>query len=1043
MEYNPQQLEALKKHDQNVLIAASAGSGKTFILVNRIVNFLYENKDDIDSVLVLTFTENAAAEMKSRVAKYLKMKLSDDEENNKYINKQLANLPGSYISTFHSFCLNVIKKYYPIVCLDLKTVNNILDTNSVNKLKRIALDNIFLEYKNDPRFFELFYQSSSSALGFDNVEKIIEEFSKKILESENQDEFVENLKRQYSFDNPQIASYLKDKIEIITKCLLEIKENSDYLKKRSRTESKLAILRDSIEIINSIYNKYDYQSFYEAMLNYFKIKDRSFNTEDLALGQTIRLLNITEKEILGWLKDTEELQSDFDKINKLISFIIELSLKFNEEFLSVKSKVGIDFNDMEYYCLKILENSDFDVANQLKKQFKNIYIDEFQDTNYLQDKVINLICRDSNIFRVGDIKQSIYGFRNAKPQLFLQYLKEDNQKVINLNVNYRSSANILNLVNIMFQKLFNIDGLDKIFEENDNVNYGGFIEFDGKPKLVLLSKKENVVEDELDEDGEVIEKSEDKKESFLATELKAHYIADEILRLKEQGVNYRDICILMRSRSHNKIIADIFESKNIPIKISIENSLATDSKVLALISAFNFLINSSNKINLTSVLKNFYEYSDDRLVDLFKVGSISLDALKIFDLETYNSLTSILSGYHRMGLIEIFNYWINLNDFMSNNITLVQRNNLMVFQDIIENFENNNYLGFVSFISYLSEFVENDENFDSVIYRPDEEVVIVETIHGSKGKEYPYVFLWGKSSFNLVDIKSNISISAEHGALVRCVSSDYRFVSNNIVSTIVTEKIKEAIVMEELRIFYVALTRAKYNFYYVDTFDTDNEIFYQPLSKNLVVGKAGYSRWLELLLGYRDVFESFEVIYPRNDFELGEGLKNSVDDKFTESYIPDDKLNSPSMNSEKNEILHLDWDSVKGLEIGSEIHNKISNHIINKTKPTDKYLLKLFENKLFEELLNHENQSEYTYYQLVNNQLIKGVIDFICFKDNEIVIVDFKTNKIDNNQQLIELYQKQIDTYCAIIKKEYKKNVIGYLYSFSLNEMIEVYNEKI
>ena len=597
--WTPNQLQAINKKGCNILVAAAAGSGKTTVLVERIINKIINEKIDIDKLLIVTFTNAAASEMRQRILEALYTKIDENPEN-KDLQRQIVLLNKANISTIHSFCLEVIKNYFYEI--GISSNFRIGDSLELELLKQETLVEVFEElYEEKSEDFVKLLNTYSDYRDDEPLKELILKiynYSQSMpFPAEWIDENVEkfNLKDKLDFDFSKtlwgeiLIEYFRDEL---TSCINEL----DKLAKKIRSELDLdkcylILLEDKENLEDTL----KYKSWDDIYINLNNLEfeawprkaknDSNLKAECKEIRDNIkgRIKDLKEKIFISMSREANE---DLLEIYRLLKILEKIILEFSNRFMeNKKEKNIIDFNDIEHFALKILVKKDeegnyisTDIAKIYKEKFAEIAIDEYQDSNLVQEYILNTISNNNNIFMVGDVKQSIYKFRQARPELFLEkydkyILAKDESNTctentkIQLFQNFRSRKNILDITNVIFDNIMSKKLGDIEYDEKEFLNCGAKYEkppentnIAGKVELDIIDlSEENVIGVGFHEGPE---QDETDREILEKTEIEAKFVAGRIKKLinsnyyifdKKQGyrkVTYKDIVILLRTTAN-------------------------------------------------------------------------------------------------------------------------------------------------------------------------------------------------------------------------------------------------------------------------------------------------------------------------------------------------------------------------------------------------------------------------------------------------------------------------------------------------------------
>jgi ATP-dependent helicase/nuclease subunit A len=744
--WTKEQLEAITEKDCNLLVAAAAGAGKTAVLVERIIRKITceENPVDIDRLLIVTFTNAAATEMRERIADGISKAL-DKKPNSKILQRQLALLSKANIMTIHSFCLEVIKSNFHYI--GLNSVFRIADETEALLMKMETLDDLFEdiydgEVKNE--FFDLLecYGSNRDDQGLKDMVLTLYEFVQSCPWPEDwlaeKTEYF-NLNSEQDFTQTQWGKLLlkntadecislKGMMEKAISVIESSEELSPYLANFQEEMDKIDLLSDKCctESWDNLYEEINSFKF-ERLPRCKKDADKSMQEYVKSIRDDVkgRIKKIQEDVFIAPSRDIIE---DLNSVYPLIKHLSELVVKFSREYAEKKrEKSLLDFNDLEHFCLAILTEKKEDggflpskIAGEYKERFEEIFVDEYQDSNLVQEIILNVISRKDlgspNIFMVGDVKQSIYRFRQARPELFLEkyntYSSEQNEKYrkIQLYKNFRSRKEVIDSVNFIFSRIMSVDVGELDYTEDEGLNLGAVYEEPGKQKeftgnVILGGATElHIIETEGDEDGYKTGTQEEEddfegenndrdmasffndREHLDSIQCEARVVAKRIKELvnneksgiyviydknakKYRPVEYRDIVILLRAtRNWSDVFVEELTAQGIPVYADTGTGFFKTVEVQIILSLLQIIDNPLQDISLLSVLRSPivlftpHELTDIRLADR--------------DASLYEALKKLAGaeGKHEFdknlvekvtGFLEILNEWRDKALYMS------------------------------------------------------------------------------------------------------------------------------------------------------------------------------------------------------------------------------------------------------------------------------------------------------------------------------------------------------------------------------------------
>lgn len=842
------------------------------MLVERIIEKILKDGIDIDKLLVVTFTNAAAAEMRERVLEAIYKKI-DEEPENERLQKQVVLLGKSSICTIHSFCLDVIKNNF--FEIDLSANFRIGSEEEIELLKQEVLEGVFENlYEEEDEQFEKLVNTYTGYRGDESLKEIILKIYRFMQSAPFPNEWLIN--KVDNFKNIEEKKDFSKSIwgEILLKNLQEeiidginsLKSVENKLSKYYELEKYSQTIRLDIEILENIYNasKVSWDEAYNQAENMkFKtwpidkkivmdLKDEAKASRDTVKNKLMKIIKDT------LIYNSESAFKDIYEMYEILKALKDVIIEFDKEFKNKKRERNIiDFNDIEHYALKILvkkdKNGDYvptDVAKKYQEKFEEIAIDEYQDSNEVQEYILNVVSRKNNLFMVGDVKQSIYKFRQACPELFLdKYDKygleeNDNGLKIQLFKNFRSRANVLDITNNIFSNIMSKDLGDIDYTKEEYLNLGADFEDveNGLEKAELdiidLKEEENenqeFLNDEEDnlEDIELLEK-EEIEAKFVAKKIEDIITAKKQVKDKKLGfrdVMYKDIVILLRSTSR---LASIYEKelmkRNIPVFSDTSNEYLDTIEIQTIINLLKVLDNPIDDISLVSVMRsgigtftdneilqirlakkdgNFYE---SLIVAVETVEENLKEKIENFlnNLDIWRKETDYLSLAELIWRIYTDTGFYNYVGLMPNG-SLRQANLKMLFERAKE-YEKTSFKGLFNFIRFVEKLKTGNSDMTAAkIIGENENVVRIMSIHKSKGLEFPIVFLSATSKkVNLQDLNSNLLLHQKIGIGPQYINYEKRIEYSTSAKDAIKIVIKEETISEEMRILYVALTRAK------------------------------------------------------------------------------------------------------------------------------------------------------------------------------------------------------------------------------------------
>lgn len=847
MKWTKEQQSIIDLRKKNILVSAAAGSGKTAVLVERIKDLVVKDRIPLKSMLIVTFTNAAAGEMKQRIIDAMNKELSVGEDE--FVREQIQNIYNTHISTFHAFAISILKRYYHMA--DIEPSFSICPENQLEVYKRESLD-ILLEGKfeeQDPQFIK-FMKDYASSKNEESVRSMIlstYDFVQTIPDWEGWlSANVESL-------NNKVAKFMDSWVFKTLKSQIEYDLNRGFSKNRALSEylaeNDLSGLSEKAKIdgeqIKALIHTLENDSFEIFLSNVFDMKFQTFRASKDE-KETYAVLKPTVEKRRKSIKDdinktktlfpdgkvesrVKEINETYDSAKVLASLVHDFSrvfskMKFDEDML--------DFNDVEHLSLKIL--GDDNVAEEYRKKFNYIFIDEYQDSNYIQEAFISRIKRDDNLFMVGDVKQSIYKFRRAEPSIFISRYSEYSRDLqtqstnIDLNRNFRSKKNVISCIN---------DTFVHIMEESlSGMNYD--------EKAFLYKGLEYESRWDMPIDFYVVDSGktgDDAINQIVDAELEAHHIAKiikeeagkpifDVKKGKERKLMYRDIVILLRAVKGNANVIyktlmdhgiptfadggeDYFSTVEIETFINLLKVIDNKRQDVPLVSAmyspvFGFTTEELIKVRMIKKTGNYYSaflayLEDGPDKDLQKKCVQMNDTVNKWKQdEAFMALDDFL--------------WMLMNESGYYNYAgaLVggdqRRANLRALIDRASDYSEGRIRGLFGFLKYVDTINTNDIKMGQIkLLSENDNVVRITSVHKSKGLEYPYVIAarLGKK-FNRSSSRSKVSFNKDLGLALQWENYDLSAYKKTLLSHVIAEKTAIDELSEEIRILYVAMTRA-------------------------------------------------------------------------------------------------------------------------------------------------------------------------------------------------------------------------------------------
>ena len=1030
--WTDEQWNAIYDKGHNIIVSAGAGSGKTAVLSERVIENLKSGMS-IKEVLLLTFTKAASLEMKTRIRNKIK--------KNPSLSKELSLIDEAYITTFDSFALSIVKKYHYI--LNISPNVSIIDEPIIRIKKKEILTNIFDKYyenKNE-KFLKLI---SDFCIKDDKeiFESILSIYSKIDLKY-NKNEYLDNYINEY-FNIDRINNDIND----YEKLLMSKFEELDYL------IEDMSYYTDSDYITNlrlSVSNLISSKTYDEIVSNLSVEIPRLPKGSTDEVKEKKELINDVIKNIksLCTYKNREEIMSSILSTKDYKEVIIDILKDFDEYVMAYKYENDIyEFTDIANLAIKLVKEN-VSVKEELKSSFKEIMIDEYQDTNDLQEILINMIS-NNNVYMVGDIKQSIYRFRNANPDIFKEkYNKYSNHiggEKIDLNKNFRSREEVLNNINLLFNKV-----MDESIGGADYIKSHQMI-FGNKSYIKKGKTLQNY-------DFELYSYMYDKKSEYSKEEIEAFIIAKDILSKVKgnyqifdkdtsvlRNAEYSDFVILMDRTTNFDLYKKIFLYLGIPLELYKDETMNEDTDIIVLNNLIKFTIKLDTGVYdkeleylFTSVMRSFLcESTDEEIFDTIKNKTILTSSLanKVRKIKLNNK-----SSY------EIINDLINEFDFYNKLITIGNESASSVkLNSILSNAKTTSGIGYDinSFSEYLDNVIKEKIDIKYTIHSGVSNSVKIMTIHKSKGLEFPICYFSGLyKPFNISDIKEKFTYSNKYGIITP-------YFDEGVAETIYKHLLKNDYLKEEIsekiRLFYVALTRAKEKMILVMPYEEIVNGKESDLVSNVVRSK--YKSLLDIVSSTLVSLTKYVTVIDYNksgitkDYSLlikkdfKSGIEKSTEVlNVNELLVKNETLIDKHYSKENNKLITSDVK--RNIEFGKYVH-EVLEYFDLKKKDYSYIKDEFIKNKIisFSNLPLFDNVSEanifheYEFVYTLDNTKYHGVIDLMLEYPSHIDIIDYKLSDVTDIN-----YISQLNGYKEYISSITKKPVNVYLYSI-INEKI-------
>lgn len=842
VKWTKEQEKVINLRNRSLLVSAAAGSGKTAVLVQRIISMVTDETDplDIDRLLVVTFTNAAAAEMRERVGAAIENALEQDPYN-QHLQRQLTLVHNAQITTIDSFCIRILRDHFHKI--DLEPGFRIADEGELKLLREDVCEAVLEDFyqKADPEFLR-FADSYSGAKNDLQIKEMILKLYNYAESYPWPKEWLETCVQQYEAANEaeleekswirDFLSYLNVRVEdLITaqEKLLELTQESDgpYMYEAS--------IADDLRQLENL-RKCEHFSQWQAAISAIDFKnigrsgkyEGSVAKKDAVMSGRKRMKDQIDKWKKTIFATMLEVQLErLTQTSKMVRMLVTLTQAFSDRFQEEKQKKNmLDFSDVEHNALRVLVDSETkeltETALEYQQQYREVMIDEYQDSNYVQETLLTAVSGvkngNENLFMVGDVKQSIYRFRLARPELFMDKYhrfstEESSQQRIDLHRNFRSRREVVEAVNDIFYPLME-KNLGNVAYDAEAALYAGAVYPDYenadccKPELLLVPSQESGME---------------------RREQEAAAVAGRIRELVETQeipeITYKDIVLLLRSMSGwAETYQKVFEQEGIPLIVASKTGYFSATEVQTVLSLLRVLDNPYQDIPLAAVMKSYFgKFSSEELAQIRseypgmpfyqcveQMLPVSEKIIAFQEMLQKFRQRIPYTPIHRL-LQEILDETGYRNYVAALPAGEQRRANLDMLMEKAVAYEQTSYHGLFHFIRYIDRLMKYDVDYgEAEIVSEQENAVRLMSIHKSKGLEFPVVFVCGMGKqFNEQDLNSNMIFHPEFGIGLKWFDCEKRTKANTLIHQIFAMEAKKENLGEELRVLYVALTRAK------------------------------------------------------------------------------------------------------------------------------------------------------------------------------------------------------------------------------------------
>lgn len=878
VKWTDEQQQAIDRSGSDILVAAAAGSGKTAVLVERIIQKVIsvEEPIDIDALLVVTFTNAAAQEMRNRVGAALEETLQADPSS-LHLKKQLSLLQRSSISTLHSFCLEVVKQY--AYAIDLDPAFRIVDNMEGELMKQEVMDDLFEKWygqgeEEQQAFFSVVDRFSTDRSDAD-VEKLILHLYQFSKQHPWPKEWLEKLVTTYAIPEDWKESdlgWLSMVKEELTHQLDAMEQELAFAERIAREPDGhypyIETIEQDLEIVKQMRTR---KGNWDELYSYMKStslarlsgKRAESNPDKKERAKAYRDAFKKRWDAIKktyFTRDLAHQVADMQELAPVIGEVTRLVNQFMDTYDQAKrDKAVVDFSDLEHFCLQLLTDPASTptniipsaIAGQFQAQFKEVLVDEYQDTNMVQETILTMLCEQTgpgNMFMVGDVKQSIYRFRHAEPSLFIHKynsFSDDKHAALRIDLarNFRSREDVLTGVNFVFKQMMDEAVGEIEYDDAASLIYGNKsfdeLPFPAKSPTCIIIDRDKEHDEEAEKHASDVNEMErgvmearaysEQIKKWLGhhSEQPLQVVDDETK--KQRDIAYRDVVILLRSMTWAPTIMEEFKKQGIPVYAELSTGYFEAVEIQIMLNVLKVIDNPYQDIPLASVLRSPMVGFDEEQLTTIRLADRSgsyYDALQAYQKQhtdetarrlqqLMDQLTTFRAAARQGALSELI--WdiyreTGYYDFVGGMPGGRQRQaNLRALYDRARSYESTSFRGLYRFLRFIEHMEERGDDLGAArSLSEQEDVVRIMTIHSSKGLEFPVVIVGGMyQEFNMQDMRKKYIVHKDFGFATKYIDAVKRITYPTLYYYALQKEIQKEMLAEEMRVLYVALTRAK------------------------------------------------------------------------------------------------------------------------------------------------------------------------------------------------------------------------------------------
>lgn len=1025
MAWTNEQMKAIYTEGENIIVSAGAGSGKTAVLTERVLEKV-KRGISVDNLLILTFTKMAAKEMRERIGDKLKKE---------GLTSELTKLDTADITTFDAYALSLVKKYH--YYLNVSRDINIIDSSVITLYKRKVLNDIFNELYNDKNEEFISFINDYCIKDDKDIFEFILNINNKLDLKTDKREYLDNY-INIKYDEVNIDRDINDYVNEILKLISSINDylgyidDSEYLEKMYDVLMPLLNAKDYDDIKKNISIKLPIARGVSDVTREYKDKIKS-TIDDIKKFVIYDSYDDIKRGILS-TKDNAKVIIGI--IKKLDSIVYDYKVRYN----------SYEYSDISALAIKLVKDN-MEVREEIKNNLNEILIDEYQDTNDVQEEFISYIS-NNNVYMVGDIKQSIYRFRNANPYIFKTKYDTYSNNIggikIDLNKNFRSREEVINNINLLFDRIMDNDIGGADYSLSHRMVYGN---------LMYKGDGDNR------EDNNFLVYSYLNDTTFKNNEVEAFIIANDIKDKISNGylsfdkntngvrkIRYSDFAILLDSSKSFTLYKKILEYNGIPTSIVKSVNLTDGEVILVIKNIISFIIKiRDNKIDnefkklFMSIGRSFlFNIDDNVLFDYFlnnnfrdsDIYKISYNITKKSDVITLEEIIDVI-----IDEFDIYNKLFLLGDYNANILRIEK------LKEITSNLINLDY-DIYDYQKYLDDIISNNLRLEYSVNDNSTDTVKIMTIHASKGLEFGVCY-YGElyNRFNIREAINKYSYDNKYGIILPYKD---KFLYNTIYHILSYRDYVRENISERIRLFYVALTRAKEKMIFILPSNTKegNDYISNVIDNSI---RSKYNSFASIMYSLEGITKNYYKNIDINDINLSKGynmITNSnykkylkvVDDKIEVNSVYIESATKENKTFSKSDIHIVTKEEEDKLLYGRMMHELFECTDFNNLdslSDSNKKVIKKFLDKI--DIVNANIYKEYEFIYEEDNITYHGIIDLMLEYEDSIMIIDYKLKNISD-----DAYVKQLNGYKRYIEKLFGKRTSIYLYSITLNTLEEI-----